>query len=81
MDVKGTIRNVTTAHVDGLPMSADLLEIEYFLLPGTLILIDGRTANARFLKNNFQNKWAHQHDIEGDVHYLECTDPPPRLIE
>jgi hypothetical protein len=76
MDVKGTIRNVTTAHVDGLPMSADLLEIEYFLLPGTLILIDGRTANARFLKNNFQNKWAHQHDIEGDVHYLECTDPP-----
>jgi len=74
--VKGTLHNVTTAHADGLPMSADLLQIEYFLLPGTLILVDGRTANTRFLKNNFQNKWAHQHDIEGDVHYLECVDPP-----
>ena len=29
-------------------MAADILSIEHFLHPGTLIVIDGRTANARF---------------------------------
>ncbi len=43
---------------DRLPMAADLLAIEHFLLPGTLILVDGRTANARFLKCNFQRNWS-----------------------
>jgi hypothetical protein len=71
-----SVRNFTTAHLDRLPMAADLLAIEHFLMPGTLILIDGRTANARFLNLNFQKRWSYHHDIDGDVHYLECIDQP-----
>lgn len=72
----GNVRNFTTAQPDAFPMSADLLAIEHFLMPGTLILIDGRTANARFINKNFQKEWLHTHDFKGDVHYLECVDPP-----
>ena len=50
-NVKGRVRGITTSSSDRMPMSADLLLLEPFLLPGTLILVDGRTANARFLKN------------------------------
>ena len=35
-------------------MSCDILKIEPFLIPGTIILIDGRTANANFLKIIFK---------------------------
>lgn len=72
----GSINGITTAHADRLPMSCDLLKIEHFLLPGTLILVDGRTANARFLQANFQRRWHHEHDAAGDVHYLELLEPP-----
>ena len=33
-----------------LPMSCDILKFEYHLIPGTIILVDGRTSNATFLK-------------------------------
>lgn len=72
----GSVNGITTAHADRLPMSCDLLKIEHFLLPGTLILVDGRTANARFLHSNFQRRWHHEHDAVGDVHYLELVEPP-----
>ena len=52
--VGGDIRGISTRHEDRLPMSADILSIEHFLLPGTLIVIDGRTANARFLEKTFK---------------------------
>lgn len=57
-------------------MSCDILKIEHFLLPGTLIVVDGRTANARFLKANLQREWRHEHDEEGDVHYFEMIEEP-----
>ena len=44
----GNIRGISTKHPDRMPMSADILTFEHFLQPGTLIIIDGRTANARF---------------------------------
>lgn len=74
--VKGDIGGITTAHPDRLPMACDLLKMEHFLLPGTLILVDGRTANARFLQTNFQRGWRHRHDKKGDVHLFELTEPP-----
>lgn len=73
---KNPIRGITTAHADRLPMSADILAIEHFLLPGTLIVIDGRTANARFLKANFQRNWHYQYDVAGDVHTFELVEQP-----
>ncbi len=72
----GDINGITTAHPDRLPMSCDLLKIEHFFLPGTLIVVDGRTANARFLKTNFQREWAYRHDGDSDVHYFELQETP-----
>ena len=72
----GDVRGVTTKHPDRLPMSADILAIEHFLLPGTLIVVDGRTANARFLKTNLQREWSYSHHEEFDQHYFELTEKP-----
>lgn len=74
--VLGDVAGVSTSSPDRLPMASDLLRIEHFLLPGTLIVIDGRTANARFLESNFQRGWTYSEDLESDVHYFELTEPP-----
>lgn len=74
--VVGDVNGISTRSPDRLPMSCDLLRIEHFLLPGTLIVVDGRTANARFLKSNFQREWRYEHDDEGDVHYFEMIEEP-----
>ena len=57
-------------------MSADILTFEHFLTPGTLLLVDGRTANARFLKANFQRSWEYVHDEVADIHTFELKEPP-----
>jgi hypothetical protein len=72
----GSIRGITTNHKDRMPMSADILSIEHFLAPGTLIVTDGRTANARFLKVNLQRDWYYCHDQEADQHYFELVEEP-----
>lgn len=74
--VKGSIRGVSTNHQDRLPMSGDILMLEHFLLPGTLIVVDGRTANARFLKTNLQRDWIYCHDKNADQHYFELIEDP-----
>jgi len=72
----GSVNGITTAHPDRVPMSCDLLRIEHFLLPGALIVVDGRTANARFLRANFQRRWRYNYDEEGDVHLFELAEQP-----
>ncbi len=72
----GDVNGISTRHPDRLPMACDILKIEHFLLPGTLLVTDGRTANARFLKSNLQREWRHEHDEEGDVHYFEMIEEP-----
>ena len=74
--VLGDVRGISTASSDRLPMSADILLLEPFLLPGTLIVVDGRTSNARFLENNFQRNWEHNHFIAEDIHTFELIEPP-----
>ena len=73
---KGEISGISTRHPDRLPMSCDLLKIEHFLLPGTIVLVDGRTANARFLRTNFQRNWLYQHDVLNDAHVFELVESP-----
>jgi hypothetical protein len=73
---EGDVRGITTNHPDRLPMSADILAIEHFLLPGTLIITDGRTANARFLRTNLQRDWLYCHDSQADQHYFELAEKP-----
>lgn len=72
----GDIRGISTKHADRLPMAADILAMEHFLLPGTLIVTDGRTANARFLKSNLQRDWIYHHDVAWDQHYFELSEEP-----
>lgn len=72
----GDVRGISTNHPDRLAMSADILAIEHFLLPGTLIVVDGRTANARFLKTNFQRDWSYFYHEEFDQHFFELVEKP-----
>jgi len=72
----GDIRGVSTNHPDRLPMSADILAIEHFLLPGTLIVVDGRASNARFLKANLQRDWTYFYHDDFDQHFFELTEKP-----
>tara|TARA_Y100001978_G_C23507587_1_gene343990 strand:- start:202 stop:435 length:234 start_codon:yes stop_codon:yes gene_type:complete len=44
------------------------------LLPGTLIVVDVRTANARFLKNNLQRNWSYYYEDNFDQHYFELLE-------
>lgn len=73
---KGNIRGVSTNNPDRLPMAADILSFEHFLLPGTLVAVDGRTANARFLKSNLQRNWSYEHFVEYDQHFFELCEQP-----
>ena len=72
----GDINGISTRHMDRLPMACDILKMEHFLLPGTLVLVDGRTANARFLLANLQREWRYEHDKAADVHYFEMIEDP-----
>ena len=71
---KKRLKGFSFNNISRFPMSSDLLHFEYFLEPGTFLLIDGRTANARFLKDHFKRKWKYYHDRKGDCHYFELID-------
>ena len=64
--VQSSVNNFNTKHLELMPMSCDILKIEPFLIPGTIILVDGRTANSNFLKNNLQRKWIYKRDAVND---------------
>ena len=57
-------------------MNSDILKYEHFLNPGTIILTDGRTANARFLKANFQRKWKYKFDEKNDQSLFYLNEKP-----
>ena len=72
----GDIDGISTSHPDRLPMVADLIRLEHFLLPGTIIVTDGRTANARFMKENFQLDWDYKHYVDFDQHvFINISQP------
>ena len=72
----GSIRGINTKHQDRMPMAADILSFEHFLQPGTLIVVDGRTANARFLQSNLQRNWAYFYSEIFDQHFFELQESP-----
>ena len=57
-------------------MSSDVILFEYFMTPGTIIYIDGRTSNARFIKNNMQRNWLYKHFVNEDVHIFFLDEKP-----
>lgn len=75
-NIKGRVRNFTISHKDMMPMVSDLINIEYFLTPGTIILVDGRTANARFLRDNFKRKWKYKHLEKLDLSIFFLNEKP-----
>ena len=74
--VKKSKNSFSTSHPDLMPMASDILKIEYFLIPGTIILVDGRGANVNFLKNNFQRKWKTFKDYKNEQFFLILDEPP-----
>ena len=72
----GHLRGLSTNHPDRMPMAADILSFEHFLQPGALIIVDGRTANSRFLKCNLQRDWAYYFSEEWDQHFFELQEKP-----
>jgi len=49
--------------------------MEALLLPGVLVLIDGRNNNAKFLERNPSRDFLYFKDIENDVSYFELKEP------
>jgi len=72
----GSVRGVRANHADRVPMSGDVLTLEHFLLPGTLLVVDGRTANVRFLKKNLQRDWMYCYSKDFDQHFFELSEDP-----
>jgi hypothetical protein len=74
-NVKKDINGTHTRHKDMMPMVSDILKLEHFYTPGTIIVCDGRAANAKFLKDNFQRNWKYLSDKKSDQHIFYLNDP------
>ena len=74
--IKGEVNGLSMDHQDRTIITSDLLFMEPLLLPGTLILIDGQTNNARFHKNNFQRNWDYKHFKKEDISIFELIEDP-----
>ena len=75
-NVKKKINGINIGHPDFMPMNADIMLIEPFLKPGTIIITDGRTSNFRFLTANLKRNWSYFEDSKNDQHYLYLKEPP-----
>ena len=73
--VKKDINGISTRHKDMMPMVSDILKFEYFYTPGTIIICDGRGANAKFLRDHFKRKWRYINDYKSDQHIFCLNDP------
>lgn len=73
-EVKGKIRGMSFQCDERTVMSADILSIEPTLIPGTFILVDGRTNNVRFLLNNLKREYEFKWDKVGDVSSIELIE-------
>ena len=66
----GNINGINiTKNSNFTPMACDILKIENLLLPGTLIMIDGRGLNASFLKHNLRRNWVFYYNTFSDQHF------------
>lgn len=76
LDVEGEIANVTWQNPDRCVMAGDILRIESQLLPGTVIIVDGRVANARFIAAHLYRNWDVQYNPSNDVTVMELQEKP-----
>lgn len=66
-DPIGKINNISFQCIERTPISADICFLESTLIPGSSILVDGRTNNVRFLKRNLKRKYNFKWDRVGDT--------------
>lgn len=59
-----------------VPISSDLLAIESWLVPGTILIVDGRIANVRYLKRNFTRNWEWDTNYENDCSICILNEKP-----
>jgi len=74
--IKGSVNGMDSKNIERMPISSDVILFEYYLTPGTIIYIDGRSNNARFLKNNLQRNWLYKHFEEEDVNIFFLDETP-----
>lgn len=74
-NITNNINGINTKHKDMMPMVCDILKLEYFYTPGTMIVCDGRAANVKFLKDHFKRKWIYRNDKKNDQHIFLLNDP------
>lgn len=75
-NIRNKLFGINTGHTDYMPMSCDILKLENFFIPGTIIVVDGRTANSRFLKNNFKRNWEYFFDENNDQNIFYLNEKP-----
>ena len=69
--VKKNVDNFTISkNIDMCPMACDILKFEFFLLPGTIIMVDGRGQNTLFLRKNLKRNWKYKYIEHYDQHFL-----------
>ena len=64
-------------------MSLDILKFEFYLRPGTIVVVDGRGANVDFLKLYLKRKWLNTYLKKLDMHifYLDAKPIGPPSIK
>lgn len=75
-DVSGDLGGLSWACPDRVVTAGDVLRMEPQLLPGTVLISDGRTANARFLAAHLYRSWKVEHSYAADITVLELEEPP-----
>lgn len=73
-DVRGDLHGLTFQCDERTVMAGDLLLMESTFLPGTFILLDGRTNNARFLARNFRRTYDVVWDRDADITTFELRE-------
>jgi len=73
--IKAKQNNFVIKHPDLMPMGSDILKIEFFLRPGTIIVIDGRGANFQFLKAFLKRKWIYKYISRIDKYIMYLNAP------
>lgn len=79
-NIKNSINGLNIKYKDFTPMNCDILKIEFFLTPGTIIISDGRARNVEFLRKNFKRNWKYKYFDWCDQHYFELVEKPNGLL-
>lgn len=64
------------SHPDVTNVTCDLLMLEPYLLPGTFVIFDGMTNNARFNRRNLQRNWLAFEDTKEDYTIMVLDENP-----